>query len=414
MVENFKGKSAGEDLFWMKCLEYLPDEYVSFHDNYIDEIHQFDVTILVPNYGVLIIEIKSYKAKNIINVPDRRMIWMKNNIPEGSPFEQVMNYRDILINYLSANDDSLKKIYVTGAVGYPYITEDEFFNKQLDKISSRRFAFLQEDLESKERFIFKIIGIFSYLYEEISYPNLEKYSLDNENLNKVGNLISQEFRKIFLDENTQKGVQEKQKARVKRTVSEVNSFVEYVKSDEYKKIIDDSAKKYKLPPKVLEKYFLKRIVPKIIFDHFGIVSETIEVNEETASKIHFMEEEYSAGVHDIITDILATKVTGKNCKGIHKRKTSLKLKDSILLKMNISLIEEELWMVGWTIDVRDVGEGKLSLEFSRDYMGVRFSVTVDESEGISSVTKEVEAYYNGTYDCKEELWELLWFFSNLE
>lgn len=195
-VKEFKGKSPGEDIFWEKCSEYLPTEYVSFHNYYIAEIHQADIIILVPSYGILIIENKSYKAKNIMHVPDRTMIIKKHGIPEMSPFEQVMNYRDILTGQLSAKDDELKKIYVAGAVGYPYISEEEFENKSLNKISPRRFTFLKEDLENTDRFNDKINDIFTYLYEEISFPQLDKYSLDAENLNKVGNLICPNFRQI--------------------------------------------------------------------------------------------------------------------------------------------------------------------------------------------------------------------------
>lgn len=192
-IKNFQGNSPGEDLMWKKCKKFLSDEYVSFHNYYIAEIHQSDVIILVPNYGVMIIEIKSYKAKNIIQVPDRTMIMMKHGIPEISPFEQSINYRNALINEVRKVDSDLKKVYITSAVAYPYISEKDFFAKKLDKISSRRFTFLEEDLISKGNFMNKIDNIFTFVYEEISDKNLEKYSLDKVRLNRIGNLICPNF-----------------------------------------------------------------------------------------------------------------------------------------------------------------------------------------------------------------------------
>lgn len=292
-VENFKGNSAGEDMFWQKCSEYLPEEYVSFHDIYIAGIHQFDVIVLVPDHGVLIIEIKSYKAKNIMHIPDRNIIMMKNNIPEGSPFKHVMNNRDTLIKYLSKNDDELRRILVTGVVGYPNITEAAFFDKQLDKISPRRLAFLQDDLESKDRFISKINDIFCYSHEEISNPNLEKYLFDQKSFVRAGNLISSEFREISVEEKVIEVKQEQERAQsearagTEEIIGDIIAFVEYLKSEAFIKDIDENARKYEVPPKDLQENFLMRS-----FEEFsnmpGIASETIEV-KEAISKISSVE-----------------------------------------------------------------------------------------------------------------------------
>lgn len=194
-LAKFKGNSSGEELLWNKCKEFLPNDYVSFHNYYISGIHQADVIVLMPNYGVLIIEIKSYKAKNILSVPDRTMILKKNGNPEMSPYEQVIGYRNHMIHSLSEVDPNLGKVYVSGAVCYPYINEKEYEGKHLDKISSRKLTILQEDIKTADSFINKLTEIYEYIYQEINAVPLEKYSLDKKTLNILGNLICPNFRK---------------------------------------------------------------------------------------------------------------------------------------------------------------------------------------------------------------------------
>lgn len=191
-LQNFKGNSPGEDDVWKIFKESLPDDIVSFH-NYDIPVKQADVTLLVPTQGILIIEIKSFLAKNILDVPDNSIIRLKKGPPEPSPFTQARGYCYHLKNEL-LTPNGLNSVYISYAVCYPYITHEEYVNLGLNKISREQFTFTKEDLVSKAVLLEKIQNIFDVTYNIISEPNLVKYGFSPDILNHVGNLISPNFR----------------------------------------------------------------------------------------------------------------------------------------------------------------------------------------------------------------------------
>ena len=190
--QNFTGNSKGEDFFWSKCCLYLPHNYVSFH-NYDLNLRQVDCIMLVPEKGILIIEIKGYLAKNIIDVPDNNTIRRKNNPADSSPYAQASNYRYKLINeFLHPN--GINSVYVIPAVCYPFICEADFEEKQLFKISRREITILQEDLASSDAMLQKITSIFDFAYDNISNQNLQKNGFLSSLFDQVGNLICRDYR----------------------------------------------------------------------------------------------------------------------------------------------------------------------------------------------------------------------------
>ena len=201
-AQNFKGNSNGEDLFWKKCRFNLPNDYVSFH-NYDLGLRQVDCIMLVPEKGVLVIEIKSYLAKNIIDIPDNNTIRRKNNPADSSPLVQANSYRYKLLNeYLIPK--GINSVYVVPAICYPYINESDFETKQLYKISRREITILQEDLESEEAMLRKIKNIFDFAYDNVQGQNLQKNSFFRPLLDQVGNLICKDYRSIEKEAPTEK------------------------------------------------------------------------------------------------------------------------------------------------------------------------------------------------------------------
>ena len=167
-INHFNGNSVAENIIWKKFKDFIPEEFVSFHNYYIG-IRQPDIILLVPNRGILIIEIKGYYAKNILDVPDNSIIRFKNKPNEPSPFSQAITYRNILINdFLKPN--SLESVFVTCAVCYPYITKEEYVSKGLNKISHERLTITAEDLESQCTLLNKIedISYFTSIYQSFS------------------------------------------------------------------------------------------------------------------------------------------------------------------------------------------------------------------------------------------------------
>lgn len=198
--EGFIGNSKAEEYIWNRFNELLPSSYVSFHNYYLG-LKQPDIMLLVPNKGVLIIEIKGFLAKNIIDVPSRAILRVKNQPPITSPLDQAMKYRNIFINeYLIKN--YIDSVYVVPSVCYPYISKMEYNLKGLNKISDERITIMNEDLNDSKSIIDKIDTIFELAYDSISIPSLKKFDFDNELLEKVGNIISNGFRNNTETNNT--------------------------------------------------------------------------------------------------------------------------------------------------------------------------------------------------------------------
>ncbi|MEI6820555.1 MAG: UvrD-helicase domain-containing protein [Bacteroidota bacterium] len=190
-INDFDGNSEGENYVWRKFKELLPEDYVSFHNYYLGQ-KQVDIILLVPKLGALIIEIKGFLAKNIIEVPDNSRINLKNYPPIPSPLAQANRYRFQLIEIL--HNAGINSVYVPCSVCYPFLNKKEYESKHLNKISGPIMTITMEDLENAKTLKDKIEKIFEDAYEQINIPGLIKNGLDKPILNTVGNLVSPEFR----------------------------------------------------------------------------------------------------------------------------------------------------------------------------------------------------------------------------
>ena len=188
---NFVANSDGERYIYSFFRQHLPEEYVSFH-NYSICFRQADVILLVPGKGVLIIENKSYRARNIMGVPDDSTILHKNAPPEPSPYKQASSYRFVLVNMLK--EAGIESVYIIPAVCYPYISSEEYLEKDLRKISPRELTILKDDFADGASILQKIQSIFDFAYAHIRTATLQPNCFFPEVLEKVGNLISPNFR----------------------------------------------------------------------------------------------------------------------------------------------------------------------------------------------------------------------------
>lgn len=209
-INNFVGNSPAEDYVWDFLKKNLPNECVSLHNYYLEN-EQVDVMILIPNKGILIIEIKGYLTKYIASVPDSTIIRFKNKPPEYSSFNQAVRYRNHLLKILKENEGNIEPAFVAVASCYPYITKREFLEKSLNKISNERLTILKEDFESGEAFGNKIEDIFNLVFSSINTPNGYD-GFEGEKLDKIGNIIAPNFRneeEIHLDDELTITIKEK-------------------------------------------------------------------------------------------------------------------------------------------------------------------------------------------------------------
>lgn len=176
--DSFKG----EQFVWDKFNEFLPDNFISYH-NYAVGLKEADVVLLCPDKGVLIIEIKGFLAKNIINVLDNQFIVRINNPPDPSPLKQAKGYKFLLEKELSLLN--VEDVCITYSVAYPFISRNEFFNKNLNQISNEKITFFKEDFDNFENFISKVNQIFDLSYDQFNSPNLIKNYFSSLSFHKI-------------------------------------------------------------------------------------------------------------------------------------------------------------------------------------------------------------------------------------
>lgn len=198
--EGFVGDSRGEDFVWDLFRKELPEDYISFH-GYNVGIRRPDIITLVPDKGVVVIENKSYKAKNIAKVLDNLHIQFLNGKPnEGSPWKQAEKYSDALQDYLLF-PNGISDVMVVRAVCYPYITEQEFFDKYLNKLSLREVTFLKEDLVDHKTIVHRFDEIFRIFYDQINPFGVSKGGFHLVRMDQVANLISPNYKGDILQTN---------------------------------------------------------------------------------------------------------------------------------------------------------------------------------------------------------------------
>ncbi|MDI9485412.1 MAG: UvrD-helicase domain-containing protein [Bacillota bacterium] len=187
---NLTANSPAEEFVWERFKEILPDGCISFH-NYSVASRQVDVIVLCPPLGVLIMEIKGHMARNIVDVPDNSLIKVNNGPNVPSPWAQANRYWSILVDRLK--EAEIESVYVMPAVAYPNITEEEFKDVKLDKISDLEFTFTKESFASEAALLKKIKGIFELGYTYRQVHGLEPFGFKGDIVQKVAEQISPGF-----------------------------------------------------------------------------------------------------------------------------------------------------------------------------------------------------------------------------
>ena len=166
-------KSNGEETVFNFIKSELPDEYTAFY-NYRVNGQEFDMALIVPGRGIVIIEIKGHSLESILKVKDNENIILYNNESLYSPLKQADKYRYSLISKINETYGDLK-IPVLPMVCYPYIGEEGFCEKRLDIISAKEETLLKEDIEDSELAINKIKSLLDrYKKGNVSTVKLRK------------------------------------------------------------------------------------------------------------------------------------------------------------------------------------------------------------------------------------------------
>lgn len=150
---------------------------VCYH-NYDVINKETDFMVVIPGEGIIVIEVKGWNGKDIVEVIDNNTIKYKNvdGVIETypSPLKQAKGYRFNLVNQIK-NELGID-VKVTSLVCYPFMSEETYINKDLRLVSSREITILKDDL-AKDIHEFRNMLIKKHNYYIINTK--DKFTSDN-------------------------------------------------------------------------------------------------------------------------------------------------------------------------------------------------------------------------------------------
>ena len=194
MVDKKPGYK-GEALVWESLSMNLPNDVVVYNTREIVDDREFDFALLIKGLGVLVIEVKGWEAKYIFEVSNVDTIVMVND-PKiyHSPEKQARSYRFDWRNYLD-NEFSVHPL-VFSMVCYPFISEQEFYEKGLDIVSKSEFTLFAEDIKNPAKLSKKIINLFS------KKKSLYSDEMDDKLINMIRKKLEPQFKNNSIAKET--------------------------------------------------------------------------------------------------------------------------------------------------------------------------------------------------------------------
>ena len=181
--------NSGENLFVASARAYLDDANIIYWNRQVLG-REFDVCILMPERGILVVEVKGWREENILRIENDEAVVIRT--PEGektaSPQRQARGYRFALERHIRSNTGKFPLVFQM--VGLPQVSGAFFRAKRLDVVMEERFTFLREDLADKSAFFGKLDQA---LREVVKW---RRYPLDARAMLEVRSLFEAE---VFMD-----------------------------------------------------------------------------------------------------------------------------------------------------------------------------------------------------------------------
>ena len=155
LIGSGNTKNYGENLFITKAQEYFDDSCVIYWNRQIFG-REFDVCILLPGKGILVVELKGWREDNILRVDNNETIVINTSDGEvhASPMKQARGYRFSIERHIRQNIGKYPLVFQM--VCLPQVSKRFFLNKRIDVVAEEKFTFLKEDLETNTSFFGKL------------------------------------------------------------------------------------------------------------------------------------------------------------------------------------------------------------------------------------------------------------------
>lgn len=185
-TENF-----GEKLFIDKIQEYLDGTNIIYWNRQVFG-REFDVCILMPEKGILVVELKGWREENILRVENNDSVIVRTADGEvsESPQKQARGYRFSLERHIRQNIGKFPLVYQM--VCLPQVSKSYFRSHRLDVVMEERFTILKEDLANNTALFDKL----DQALREVCHWNRDPF--DQRTMLEVRNLFETD---INLDED---------------------------------------------------------------------------------------------------------------------------------------------------------------------------------------------------------------------
>ena len=191
-TENF-----GEKLFIDKVQEYLDDTNIIYWNRQVFG-REFDVCILMPGKGILVVELKGWREDNILRVENNESVIIRTadgEIP-ASPQKQARGYRFSIERHIRQNIGKFPLVFQM--VCLPQVSKAFFKSRRMDVVMEEKFTILREDLANNTAFFNKL----DQALREVCNWNRDPF--DRRTMLEVRNLFETD---INLDEGSESEIE---------------------------------------------------------------------------------------------------------------------------------------------------------------------------------------------------------------
>lgn len=328
---NPPNTNSGEKKVYEKLNEFMPEDVVIYHNKEVKG-QEFDFCLLIPNKGIVIIEVKGWKeAKNIEVINDNDIIYGADSGFEQrftSPKKQGRKYRFNLLNKIKGEIEY--NPLVIDMVCYPNISKDYYKSVRLDIISEEEWTIFKEDINDKVCLINKLSTAL-----ELG-KNWGDNSLLHEDKVRDIRLLFESEEQIRLSTPKKLVNTKKYRNEHSRNSYSILQFIENITE------INNILYEYKKGTKFYLIAKNKSVFIEIVNAHKQLLNEIGLVYDKGLFKINYYEEEYSnkdnnesiylgfnfvvtyPDIEDVPYEINNLKITNGNRNGVDKNEDLLK------------------------------------------------------------------------------------------
>lgn len=149
----------------------LDDRYIGIFNQYIDT-RKLDLILIIPEKGVLVIEIKAYSKDYLIEYNDNFKLVTVDGKELDHPYDQAKKYSYTIIDKIKKDHDEFISINgmckVASIIAMPNLYIEDYCNIGLDMACCTDMLLSKEDFLDASKFITKIKGAINYAFKRIN------------------------------------------------------------------------------------------------------------------------------------------------------------------------------------------------------------------------------------------------------